>query len=531
MYYSEEQKSLLNSYTDLVFKDMNLGVKEAIKELSREAMVSSSTDEIVADAVINYINKHYSDKNIVVAESFKIVPKAVLHVVRSNIIALLKKSRVNINFSCGEQTRLAYGTKNQPVTVNCSVFGGDSPYERPHSFELTCNTTNGCTIKWIAEGQYEITFSATGMYTFIATSKDRETGESIASYVQKVEVLPSINQPPSAITIAFTCGTHIMQQGENAPVTVTANITGGIDPESKGQTITAQFPGSSNVTKINDRKYTVTYPNYGTYAVTAKSVDASGLERVGTTNFTVDKYALEDVTVTLSCGNSLTLGTAPNVNKTVTITIGGGADPAGNPVTYDCQCSSAVSVTKISDTKWEVVLGTAGIHVIQGFAIASNGYKAVKTATVQTKAATTSSGTSTGQFVGTKFDSGWTELVAGCYISEFTMSLSISSGHSSSNDYLVVLGKKTDGSVVILRDVFNNNNRFKSITAGSELANAVYTRSNLASTVWKYTNDPYTLDNDIRCIRFICETPGHESCAKNAAVSFSMGYSYDPSLT
>lgn len=532
MYYSEEQKDLLNNYTDSVFSNLNAGIREQIKTLSKSVMVPSSNDENVADTVIDYINDYYSSNNITIAESLRIMPKSVLYVIRSNIISLLKRSRVNIEFDCNEQTRLAYGTKNEPITVSCTVWGGESPYERARSFTLTCNTTNGCKITWIAEGEYEIEFSKTGMYTFNATSYDRETNELIASATYKVEVLPSINQPPNSVTIAFTCGTHIMQPDENMAVTVTAKITGGADPEKKGETITAEFPGSSKVQKVSDREYNVTYPNYGTYTVTAKSTDKSGLATTGSTNFTVDKYTLGEVFITTSCGSNLTLGAAPNINKTITVTVSGGEDPAGRAITYDCQCSSAVSVTKVSgsNNKWNVTLGTAGIHVIQGYAISPNGYRAVKTATVQTKAATTSSGTSTGQFVGEKFDSGWTDLVAGCYISEFTLSLKISDGHSSSNDYLVVLGKKTDGTIVILRDVFNSSNRFKTIPSGLELGNGSYRRGNLSSNTWCYTKDPYTLENDIRCVRFVCETPGHASCASQARVSFSMGYSYDPSL-
>lgn len=530
MYYSDEQKELLCLYIDDAFSSLDILVREQVKTVALNTMVPSSTDIKVSESVINYVQEHWSDKgNVVFSQMLPLMSKNALHNTYYDIIKLLKRSRMGIEFSCGESTRLAYGTNNGPITVTCHVDGGIDPYERQRVFSLICNQT-GCAITKTGESDFQVVFSSTGTYKFKAISKEMGTGYNIASVEYTVAVAASINNPPSAISIAFSCGSSIRQPDEDEPVTVTANITGGVDPEGKGQTIVASFPNAANVTKVNDRQYTVKYNEPGTYIANVTSTDPTGKKAEGQTTLNVIKYSLAEVFVQTSCGSSLTLGTAPNVNKTITVTVSGGADPGGRAITYDVQCATAVSVTKVNDTTWNVVLGTAGIHVIQGFAIASNGYRAVKTATVQTKAATTSSGTSTGQFVGAKFDSGWTELVAGCYISEFTMSLSISSGHSSSNDYLVVLGKKTDGSVVILRDVFNNSNRFKPIAAGSELANAVYTRSNLASTVWRYTNDPYTLDDDIRCIRFICETPGHESCAKNAAVSFSMGYSYDPSL-
>lgn len=245
---------------------------------------------------------------------------------------------------------------------------------------------------------------------------------------------------------------------------------------------------------------------------------------------TVEKYGLGEVIVNVSCGSSIKLGIPPNIAKTISVSVSGGADPGGRPVTYDVQCASAKSVTKVNDTTWSIVLEVAGIHVIQGYAINQKGYKAVKTATVQATPGSTSSGTTSGQFVGETFDSGWTNVVQNCYISDLTCSLSISSGHSSSNDYFVILGKKTDGTIVILRDVFNSANRFKTIAEGAEMKNALYKKGNLSSKTWGYNADPYTLDNDIRQLRFICETPGHASCASQARVSFSMNYSYDPNL-
>ena len=124
----------------------------------------------------------------------------------------------------------------------------------------------------------------------------------------------------------------------------------------------------------------------------------------------------------------------------------------------------------------------------------------------------------------------WTDLVTGCYIDGVTFSLAIGSGHSSSNDYLVILGKKTNGAVVILRDKFNSSNRFKTITPGTEVANSVYSRGNLRSDTHSWTNDPYTLEDDIRQVRFICETPNHESCASGARISYQMSYMYSSSL-
>ena len=96
--------------------------------------------------------------------------------------------------------------------------------------------------------------------------------------------------------------------------------------------------------------------------------------------------------------------------------------------------------------------------------------------------------------------------------------------------YLVILGKKTNGAVVILRDKFNSSNRFKTITPGTEVANSVYSRGNLRSDTHSWTNDPYTLEDDIRQVRFICETPNHESCASGARISYQMSYMYSSSL-
>lgn len=244
---------------------------------------------------------------------------------------------------------------------------------------------------------------------------------------------------------------------------------------------------------------------------------------------TRENGTLSEISMSVSCGSSLELNPMPHPDKAVAVTISGGSDSLGIPFRYDVQCPTAADVVKTSDTTWQVILNTTGIHVIQGFAISDNGYKTVKTATVQTTIADVDTGESTGQFVGTEFDSGWTDFIPGCYVSAYTVSLVMSNSHSSNYDSFVILGKKTDNTVVILRDVFKADNRF-AVIEGNEKENPAYGKGNLRMTVWKYTNDPYSIDDDIRQIRFLCETPGHPTCASGASVSFGMVYKYDESL-
>lgn len=428
---------------DEIYNDVDVYIKESIKDVAKAAIAASLDDTEIANAITDYIRNTYSDNgNIIFAHCFKVIPKASLHIKRNEVIKALKQIKddppyddVTIVSSCGDSVLLNYiNEPDEPVTIICDVFGGDDPEGRGVDISLTVSPSDTSSVNKIAERRFEITFSKAGTYNLLAISQEKSGKKQFSQSSSTITVHPAVNNPPS------------------------------------------------------------------------------------------------NIDVTLSCGSSLQLGTGSAAQQTITATITGGIDPEGKTVTKTVECSTAKSVKKVNDTTWNVTLDSTGIHVIIATATDPTGLKSVKTAMVKVEGQSSSTGSTSGQFSDAKFDSGWSDYISGCYVSGVTFSLTVSSNHSSSSDYLVILGKKSDGTIVILRDKFSSGNRFKTITEGTEVGNSVYARGNLKNDTHKWTNDPYTLENEIRQVRFICETPGHESCAKQAKISFEMSYTYDSSL-
>lgn len=362
------------------------------------------------------------------------------------------------------------------------------------------------------------------------------TRQDSAQFLQK-----SRSDPPYPVTISTSCGSSVEMPYVNnpdEPVTIECTLYGGEDPEGKEVefTLISSPAGSSTVRKTGERQFEVTFTKPGSYTLEGISREADGLHQESEITSTVitvlpsTNNPPSELTLTLSCGSKLQLGTG-NAAQTATATIGGGIDPEGKEVTVTVECSTADKVAKVSDTEWNITLSMTGIHVIIATATDPTGLKSVKTAMVQVEGQSTSSGSSSGQFTDAKFDSGWSDFINGCYVSSVTFSIKISSGHSSNSDYLVILGKKSDGTIVILHDKFNANNRFKVIEEGTETNSTIYSKGNLSSTAHAWTKDPYTLENDIRQVKFLCETPGHADCASKATITFEMEYTYDSSLT
>ena len=357
--------------------------------------------------------------------------------------------------------------------------------------------------------------------------------------VSRNEIMETLDDPPYDINIITSCGsTAYLDENANPddPVVITCEITGGNDPEGKPVNYTLTSVPSDNciIEKISERKFKVTFHESGMYVLHGMSKEKYTKKQYAINSTTVKVHKAynqppNNLSISLSCGSTLKLGSS-NTAQTIVATVTGGNDPEGENVIKTVECSTAKNIEKTSNTTWNITFATTGIHVIIASSADPTGLKVVETMMLKVEGQSSSSSTSTGQFAGSKFDSGWTDLVSGCYIDGVTFSLAIGSGHSSSNDYLVILGKKTNGAVVILRDKFNSSNRFKAITPGTEVANSVYSRGNLRSDTHSWTNDPYTLEDDIRQVRFICETPNHESCASGARISYQMSYMYSSTL-
>lgn len=417
---------------------------------------------------------------------------------------------------------------NEPVDIVISISGGADPEGRPVTKSLSCATASKVTK--VSEDVYKFTFNTTGSHTIVGTSTDH-TGKSTTA-TKALTVNPSTNNPPSDVNISLSCGTGPATLGSN-PLKVTATVSGGVDPEGKTVTKTVTCATAKSVVKKTANTFEITFDKVGTHTVTAKAEDPTGLSsKTASVMLTVNPEKNDPPTaMTLSLSAStITLGTGAAAEQTVTVNISGGVDPEGKAVTKTVECTTAKNVSKVNDNQWKVTFDSVRMHVIIATATDNIGLKSVQTATVDVKGQSQTSAEQVMQFTEAKFDSGWSDLIPGCYVSGVTLSLVISSGHSSSTDYLVILGKKSDGTEVILRDNFSSSNRFKAITEGQEVNNSMYGKGNLSSTTWSWNKDPYTLADGIRQVRFVCETPGHESCAKNAKVTFNMSYTYDPSI-
>lgn len=634
--YCDKQRTAVQSYLNKLIPEENTYLKESVTKLAINSMVPANTDETVANNIIDYIQKYYSDNgNIVYAESFRVIPKTVLYIARGDIITILKRNRENPNeplgiiLSCGSTLELnfeevpnepttisvtltggddkdgfytsktvechtakeikqlndnifhvtfdtpgkhtltgiskkmsgietisttltvnpskndpprepvillssnpvylTYGnTQNEPVDVIVSVSGGEDPEGKPVTRKLECSTAS--KIENISDTEYRLTFSQTGNHVITATSTDN--GGKSTSSSKTLTVNPSKNDPPSAVSLSLSCGAGPLTLSAST-IKVIATISGGIDPEGKTTTKAVTCPTAKSITKKNDTQFEVVFDKVGTHTISASATDPTGLSSRASVMLTINPEKNDpptDMVLTLS-SNTLTLGTGTAAWQTVTVNITGGIDPEGKAVTKTVECTTAKQITKINDNKWQVTFDTVRMHVIIATATDNIGLKSVQTVTCDVKGQSQSSGSTTMQFTNAKFDSGWSDLISGCYVSGITLSLVISSGHNSSTDYLVILGKKTDGTEVILRDNFNTSNRFKEITEGQEVANSMYGKGNLGSTTWSWNKDPYTLTDGIRQVRFVCETPGHADCAKSAKVTFNMDYTYDPSLT
>lgn len=529
--YNEKQKKAVSEYIDALVPENNTYLKEATQEVALKSMVPENNDEEVADEIINYINNFFSDKgNIIYAETLNVIPKTILYIARNDIIALLRKNRdgkeepLTIRLSVASPVTLY---EDEQIEVMVTLNGGDS-LNGYTAKTVLCPTA--AYIEKISENRHKVIFSTTGTHVITAEAVGVMDSKKKTATVNFVVKEP-INQPPSTVVLTLSDAGPLILEDED--LSIQANISGGIDPEGKPVAFSLTCPTAKDIVKVSDTKYYIVFARVGTHIITATATDVKGLSVNDTKRITVNA-AKNDPPNPISIGvsaSTLTLGTGADAIKTVTLTISGGDDPEGKPVTKTVECSTASNIKKVGDNKWEVSFNSVRMHVIVVTSADNIGQKTVATTTIDVKGGSSSSQQQSMQFVNAKFDSGWSDIVPGCYVSGINLSLTISSGHSSSNDYLVILGKKDDGTIVILQDKFNASNRFKTVQAGTELANSMYTRGNLANKTHKWVKDPYTLANNIRQVRFLCETPGHADCAKNAVVTFSLDYTFDPSLT
>lgn len=211
---------------------------------------------------------------------------------------------------------------------------------------------------------------------------------------------------------------------------------------------------------------------------------------------------------------------------TVRVTVIGGTDPWNRTVNKTLSCTGVYSFTKVADNVYDIVFTQAGVFTLtvtaKSIVFSLPSVTSVSTIIIKNADGTT---TSSGAFSGTAFASAWmnTSITPGCYVNSFRFNLKIRSGHGSSSDTMYILGKKSDGSTVIIRDVFNSGNNMKPYPTYSPKT------GNLSSVQWSLSGT-LTLSDDIRQISFYANSPGHSGCVTGAAIDYSMNLTFDENL-
>lgn len=239
------------------------------------------------------------------------------------------------------------------------------------------------------------------------------------------------------------------------------------------------------------------------------------------------KHNISDATIELAFENNGRLNPTTRVETVRATIIGGDADD-GCPVEKKLLCSGAKSITKVSDGVFNVVFDEPGFYVF--IAVTEDEYEELRVGTATTEITGIDGERSgSGQFIGTLFDSGWidVDILNGCYIDSYSFKLQVQYGHNCYNDRIGIIGKKTDGTQVIIRDLFNPSDNSMRVYNG-DLSSLV--SGNLESLPWEGSGS-LSLSDDIRQIKFTARTDyGHEDCMPGALIEFNMTFKYDKSL-
>lgn len=203
---------------------------------------------------------------------------------------------------------------------------------------------------------------------------------------------------------------------------------------------------------------------------------------------------------------------ASNSTEVVTVTLSGSTDAEEETVTYSISCQSCANIRQINDHTWEVTINKTGFYTIIGFATDTPGARGVSTQTFRIRGAS-SSQSGTGQFVGTTFDSGWTEIMDNLYISSYKYSLQIPPGHNNSStsdpDHMRVYVMYKDGSTELIEDL----------------------TTNLLSTYHEQSGT-FTEEQSKRlpvAIRFEAYSP-HVNCVPNSTINYEFEYTWYDSI-
>lgn len=218
-------------------------------------------------------------------------------------------------------------------------------------------------------------------------------------------------------------------------------------------------------------------------------------------------------TMNVSFPSGTTLSSGETIKAIVTMS--GSTDAEDGTVTYDVTCSSASNVKKINNTTWELTFNKTGIFTIIGMACDKAEAKTVTTDTYQIKGSSSGS-SSAGQFAGTKFNSGWTDIVPGCYLSGFSFFLQVPSGHSNTTsdpDTITITIKYKDGTT---QKIVNFTGNLKSTPHS-------YDSSSYSGY---FTLNETQIGKTPVSIKLEAYSP-HSDCVKNSTITYDLQYTYD----
>ena len=232
-----------------------------------------------------------------------------------------------------------------------------------------------------------------------------------------------------------------------------------------------------------------------------------------------ENQAPNPLTIQVSYKNNQQLSS--DGTETAIVTLLGGDDPEGGSVTKSLQVDNCFDKTALTDNSWNVKFNKTGYYMAIGTSTDMFGAKSVATQLIQIKGAGGSSSGS-GQFIDGKFDSGWIpeNPINGCYVSEEDYHLKIPSGHSngSNTDTMYVIGRKTDGTEIILWDNFKSSNT-------DQPADTQPGGGNLLSQQWNQARN-LAKSLGIRQVKFLASSP-HKNCVPDSTITFNVSLVYD----
>lgn len=242
------------------------------------------------------------------------------------------------------------------------------------------------------------------------------------------------------------------------------------------------------------------------------------------------RHTMTDMTLEIGFENDGRLHPTLQEEK-VHVTVVGGKPDDGCPFNRTGKCTGTGNkmYSWKDDDHFDIIINDPGLYVILITSKDEYGEIKVATETIDIRGAD-GERSSTGQFVGSSFDSGWfdVDVVNGCYINKYHYDLKVNSGHSCDNDRIAVIGKKTNGDVVVICDLFNIGTKLSFTPFNGDILSL--TAGNLLGDVWQ-DEGILSLADDIRQIKFIARTdPSHENCVREAIINFSLSFTWDKSL-